>query len=174
MRQTSSLLPVAVMALALIACTRADPNNISIDETGNAAAATELETLPPSDEAGAPANQANDAAGNDSASAAAVIPAQYRGRWGLVPADCTSTRGDAKGLIAVDDTTIKFYEARATLKEQRPAIATSFSGVFGYTGEGQTWERIETLTVIGDRMARSSTAPNGDAGEALTYTRCKA
>src|SRR4051812_2684079 len=26
------------------------------------------------------------------------IPTAIRGRWGLVPADCTSTRGDAKGL----------------------------------------------------------------------------
>ena len=31
-----------------------------------------------------------------------VIPAAFHGRWGMVPADCTSTRGDNKGLITVD------------------------------------------------------------------------
>ena len=125
-----------------------------------------METLPPSDEAGAPANQANDAAGNDSASAAAVIPAQYRGRWGLVPADCTSTRGDAKGLITIGDTTVKFYESLANLKEQRPAIATSFSGLFAFTGEGQEWEKVMTFTRTGDTLKRA------EEEGTFTYKRC--
>lgn len=172
MRQTSPLLPAALLSLALIACTQPDPNNIAIDEA-NDVSATADDVLPPSENAATP-TEVNAATGNDAAPAAAVIPAQYRGRWGLVAADCTSTRGDAKGLIAVDDKTIEFYEARATLREQRPAIATSFSGLFGFTGEGQTWERVETLTVTGDRMERRSTTPQGDAGDALTYTRCKA
>ena len=171
MRQTSPLLPAALLSLALIACTQSDPNNIAIDEANNVAATAD--DVMPSENAATPPED-NVAAGNDTAPVAAVIPAQYRGRWGLVAADCTSTRGDAKGLIAVDDKTIKFYEARATLREQRPAIATSFSGLFGFTGEGQTWERVETLTVTGDRMERRSTTPQGDAGDALTYTRCKA
>ena len=172
MRQTSPLLPAALLSLALIACTQSDPNNIAID-AANDVSATADDVLPPRENAATPAED-NAATGNDAAPVAAVIPAQYRGRWGLVAADCTSTRGDAKGLIAVDDKTIKFYEARATLREQRPAIATSFSGLFGYTGEGQTWERVETLTVTGERMERRSTTPQGDAGDALTYTRCKA
>ena len=171
MRQTSPLLPAALLSLALFACTQSDPNNIAIDEANNVAATAD--DVMPSENAATPAED-NAATGNDTAPVAAVIPAQYRGRWGLVAADCTSTRGDAKGLIAVDDKTIKFYEARATLREQRPAIATSFSGLFGFTGEGQTWERVETLTVTGDRMERRSTTPQGDAGDALTYTRCKA
>lgn len=107
---------------------------------------------------------------NDAGAAADVpaptIPAQYRGRWGMVPADCTSTRGDAKGLIRIGERTIRFYEATATLKEQRPAIATSFGGNFAFTGEGQTWEKDMTLTRNGDTLTRAE--PEGT----FTYRRC--
>ncbi len=97
---------------------------------------------------------------------AALIPAQYRGRWGMVAADCTSTRGDNKGLITIGDGTVKFYESLATLKEQRPAIATSFSGLFGFTGEGQTWDKVMTFTLTGDTLQRS------DDDGSFTYQRC--
>src|SRR5687768_3857827 len=85
----------------------------------------------------------------------AIIPAQYHGRWGMVPADCTSTRGDNKGLITVGDTRIRFYESTATLQEQRPAKATSFSGLFTFTGEGQRWQKVMTLTRTGDTLERA-------------------
>ena len=98
--------------------------------------------------------------------AAPTIPAQYRGRWGMVPADCTSTRGDAKGLIRIGERTIRFYEATATLQEQSPAIATSFSARFVFTGEGQTWERAVTLTRTGDSLTRAQ------EDGTFTYTRC--
>ena len=84
----------------------------------------------------------------------------------MVAADCTSTRGDAKGLITVGDTSIRFYESTAALQEQRPAIATSFSGVFVFTGEGQTWERVMTFTRTGDTLKRA------EANGSYTYTRC--
>ena len=84
----------------------------------------------------------------------------------MVSADCTSTRGDAKGLIAISGPSIKFYEATATLKEQRPAIATSFAGLFGFTGEGQTWERVMTFTRTGDTLKRA------DESGTFTYKRC--
>ena len=95
-----------------------------------------------------------------------VIPAQYQGRWGMVPADCTSTRGDAKGLMTIGDTSIKFYESTATLTEQRPAIATSFAGLFAFRGEGQAWEKVMTFTRTGDTLKRAE--PEGS----FTYKRC--
>ena len=154
----------ALLALALAACQQpADDANIAIDNAVNAAEAAnaEIETLPPSNEWGA------SAAGNSNTpTLPALIPAQYRGRWGMVAADCTSTRGDAKGLIDVSDTGIKFYESRATLKEQRPAIATSFAGLFGFTGEGQTWEKVVTLTRTGNTLKRAD-----DEGS-YNYNRC--
>ncbi len=95
-----------------------------------------------------------------------VIPARYQGRWGMVRGDCTSTRGDAKGLITIGDTSIKFYESTATLTEQRPAIATSFSGLFGFRGEGQSWEKVMTFTRSGDRLTRAEDEAT------YTYARC--
>ena len=95
-----------------------------------------------------------------------VIPAPYQGRWGLAPGDCTSTRGDAKGLMTVGDTRIKFYESTATLTERRPAIATSFSGLFAFRGEGQAWEKVMTFTRTGDMLKRA------DQDGTFTYRRC--
>lgn len=155
-----------MLAIGLAACQQNDPNNIAIDD-GNSQNAV-IETLPPDE---TPTNDAdlhmlpdNGTAPGDSASA--TIPDQYRGRWGMVAADCTSTRGDNKGLITIGDKTIKFFEAVATLKEQRPAIATSFAGQFGFTGEGQSWEKVMTFTRTGNTLKRAE-----DEGT-FTYTRC--
>lgn len=161
----------ALLAVALGACQRSnDDANIAIDNGVNAAAA-DVETLPPSEEASDASdsivnglNQADDAGSEDPN--LAFFPAQYRGRWGLVAADCTSTRGDAKGLITIGDTTVKFYESLARLKQQRPAIATSFSGQFAFTGEGQSWEKVMTFTRTGDTLKRA------DSEGSFTYTRC--
>jgi hypothetical protein len=95
-----------------------------------------------------------------------VIPAAYQGRWGMVPADCTSIRGDNKGLMTIGDTSIRFYESTATLTERRPAIATSFSGLFAFRGEGQSWEKVMTFTRTGDTLKRAE--KEGD----FTYKRC--
>jgi hypothetical protein len=161
---------VAVLAMALAACQQNDPNNIAIDE-GNSFNG-EVETLPPdegNDETAAAnsqgaLNEADDA-GSENPNQA-FIPAQYRGRWGMVPNDCQPGRADAKGLIAIGDTTIKFYEAVATLKEQRPAIATSFAGQFDFTGEGQNWQKVMTFTRTGDKLKRA------EEEGTFTYTRC--
>ena len=97
---------------------------------------------------------------------APVIPARFRGRWGLVPADCTSTRGDAKGLIRIGERTIRFYESTATLRERLPGSATSFGGDFGFTGEGMTWEKAMTLMRTGDTLTRTQD------GQSFAYKRC--
>jgi hypothetical protein len=84
----------------------------------------------------------------------------------MVPADCTSTRGDAKGLIRVGERTIRFYESTASLKKRLPGAATSFAGDFGFTGEGMTWEKAMTLMVTGDTLTRTQD------GQSFTYKRC--
>ena len=151
------------VALALAACQQGDPNNIAIDESNTQNA--DIETLPADESSLNNVDAAADDAGPTDATTAA-IPAQYRGRWGMVANDCQPGRADAKGLIEIDDKTVKFYEAVATLKEQRPAIATSFSGQFGFTGEGQTWEKVMTFTRTGDKLTRA------EEEGTFTYTRC--
>ncbi len=54
----------------------------------------------------------------------------------------------------------------ATLKEQRPAIATSFAGLFAFTGEGQNWEKVMTFTRTGDTLKRA------EESGTFTYRRC--
>jgi hypothetical protein len=162
MKQTIAI--AAMLALALTACQQNDPSNIAIDE-GNSLNA-DVETLPPDEgnEETAAANASNMPVPPNPVTA--DIPVQYHGRWGMVAADCTSTRGDAKGLIDIGDQTTKFYEAVATLKEQRPAIATSFSGLFAFAGEGQNWQKVMTFTRTGDMLKRAE-----EAGT-FTYIRC--
>lgn len=170
------MLAAAMLALALAACQQNDPNNIAIDE-GNSLNA-DIETLPPDEgneetaaaNGGTGLNEADDA-GSEQASPpntpeASMIPDQYRGRWGMVAADCDRNRDDAKGAITIGERTILFYESRATLKERRPAIATSFAGLFAFTGEGQNWEKVMTFTRTGNTLKRAE-----ETGT-FTYTRC--
>lgn len=165
-----------IAALALAACQQpADDANIMIDNQVNTAEAAnaDVETLPPSEDAGAPAQPNNAAApvgeaANDSENSpsTAVVPAQYRGRWGINANDCDPKRSDNKGLMTVRENSIRFYESTASLQEQRPAIATSFSGTYSFTGEGQTWKRMMTLTRTGDKLKRA------DNEGSYTYRRC--
>ena len=160
-----SPLPV-LFALALAACQPpTDPNAVDPGELNVDAA--DIETLPPSEEAGPPA--ADNAAANGTAPATAV-PAAFHGRWGMVPADCTSTRGDNKGLITVDSTSIKFYESRATLAEVTGDAPENFTGDFNFTGEGQTWTKPQNLklTASSNTLIRSETDP----AMSHTYKRC--
>ena len=158
-----------MLGLALAACQQNDPSNIAIDD-GNGSNG-EVETLPP-DEGNEETAARNDSVLNEADEAGsedpnqAFIPAQYRGRWGMVANDCQPGRDDAKGLITIGDTTIKFYEAVATLKEQRPAIATSFAGQFDFTGEGQNWQKVMTFTRTGDTLKRA------EEEGTFTYKRC--
>ncbi len=170
MKLTNALLPAALFAFTLVACQQQSDDNIAIDETNTAN--EQIETLPPDEIAGndAAINEADDA-GSEQPSPpdtpeAALIPGQYRGRWGMVLADCEQGRSDAKGLMTIGEKTIRFYESTASLKERRPAIATSFAGLFGFTGEGQSWEKVMTFTRTGDTLKRA------EKDGTFTYERC--
>ena len=188
MAQRNNTLP-ALLALALAACQQpADDSNIAIDNGVNAAeaAAADVETLPPSETSvpptssnagAAPLNEADDGGSEDPKQA--FFPAQYRGRWGLVPADCTSTRGDAKGLITITADAIRFYESVA-----RPAALTSvgerrLDGNYAATGEGQSWTLLQRLELDADGKTLTRTVDEGDSapssgGNRFVYTRCPA
>lgn len=167
MKRTSTLIAAALLSFAAMACQRTATSANDVDAN---LAGADVETIP-ADE-GNPAlepteNQVDAVAnGSQPTAVSAKIPAQYRGRWGMVPADCDPSRADNKGLITIDDKTIKFYESRATLKEQRPAIATSFAGEYAFTGEGQEWTKVVTLTRTGDKLKRADDEGTYD------YARC--
>ena len=169
MKIINPLLPAALLSFALIACQQADPNNIAIDEANNAAA-TEVETLPPSNTA---ATNADSAA--TPATLSTSIPAQFHGRWGLTPADCTSTMGDAKGLLTINDARLTFFESKGTLDKVLGATASSFDANYRFLGEGQSWERVERLKLVNDKLNRRTDAQTGQEPPVnLTYKRCGA
>ena len=170
MKAVNALLPAALLAFALDACQQQADDNIAIDDTNTTN--TAVETLPPDETVTneSSLNEADDA-GSEQPSPpgtpeASMIPGQYRGRWGMVAADCEPGRSDAKGLITIGEKTIRFYESTATLKEQRPAIATSFAGLFAFTGEGQSWQKVMTFTRTGDTLKRA------EEEGTFTYKRC--
>ncbi len=103
------------------------------------------------------------------------IPVALQGNWGLTPADCTSTRGDAKGLLRVSATTLQFYESLARLGGIKDRSSTSLTADFEFTGEGMTWNTEETLTVAGDKLTRTERGGDqpGTRGP-FTYTKCAA
>lgn len=105
----------------------------------------------------------------------ATIPAAAQGRWGLVPADCTSTRGDAKGLLIVDGTTLKFYESRGTLGTVAERSDNRIRATFAFSGEGMTWNRDEVLDVQdgGKTLIRREYGEDAAPGP-FKYTRCPA
>lgn len=114
-----------------------------------------------------------DEVAGDEAPAATEIPAAIRGRWGLVPADCTSTRGDAKGLLVIDAATLKFYESVGTLAEVDDASDTRIRAAFEFTGEGMTWERDETLEVQDDGATLIRREHGDDAApDPFRYAKC--
>lgn len=106
---------------------------------------------------------------------ATAIPDPIRGKWGLVPADCTSTMGDAKGLLVVSANQLKFYESVARLISVKEAAETRIRGTFNYSGEGQSWTQDVVLDVQdgGKALIRRDYGPDAVPGP-LKYARCSA
>ena len=167
----TSFSTATLIALSLAACNRtAEPTTVAIDN--DAASPTTTEVLPPGEgnalnNVTAAAENAATAAGN-AVPAGTDIPAAFRGRWGLVAADCTSTRGDAKGLITVGPGSIRFYESTAKLTSVATNDPEHFVGNFDFSGEGQTWKKSEDLKLTGS----SNTLVRTDDEASNKYSRC--
>ena len=110
------------------------------------------------------------AAPSDAAVADGKIPAAFLGRWGLVPADCTSTKGDNKGLMTVEADRLTFYESRATIAKLEVVSPTELKATLDFSGEGQTWQQETPLILEDDGNALTRTAE----GQTLRYARCAA
>ena len=104
---------------------------------------------------------------------ASAIPEALRGRWGLVPADCTSTHGDAKGLLEVGASTLTFYESRAKLAKVRASSPDSIRADYSFSGEGQEWTQDVELRSWegGAKLIRQDRGADALPGP-LTYARC--
>ncbi|WP_198159807.1 MULTISPECIES: hypothetical protein [Sphingomonas] len=152
--------------LALAACQANAPDNSANDAVAaNQAEAPvkEVETLPPDETVVEPENEAE--------APAAAIPESMQGRWGLVPADCTSTRGDAKGLLTITGDTLQFYESRAKLAKIVGNWPEKLKAEFAFTGEGQSWTRTETLSLT--NSSNTLVREDEELAQPLRYSRCK-
>jgi hypothetical protein len=109
---------------------------------------------PPSNTAGAPTPAAP-----SGTRPAAIIPTAFHGRWGLSPGDCSSTRGDAKGLLTISADGLRFFESRAVPASNVETSADSFSADFAFTGEGQSWTKYQALTLDDGRLVRTESSP---------------
>jgi hypothetical protein len=155
----------SIAALSLCACSKRDP---VADGANNAAA--EIDVLPPDESVATPTNELE--SGDDEPSnadeTAGRIPASLHGRWGLTPGDCTSSRGDTKGLLIVSGDSLKFYEAQATPAPDLKTSGTSASGDFAFTGEGMKWKKYEALELQKNKLVRTESNPMAS----FTYARC--
>jgi len=159
MTRTIFLLPAL---LALAACDGgtqgADVTTEEAAANGDLAANSSVAPVEP-DDAGTPAPT--------------EIPEAIRGRWGLVAADCTSTRGDAKGLLEIDAGRLRFYESVGTLDTVMDAEPTRLRATFDFEGEGMTWEREMVLDVQdgGTTLIRREYGEDAAPGP-FRYSRC--
>lgn len=101
-----------------------------------------------------------------------VIPQALRGRWGLVARDCTSERGDAKGLLTIDAATLRFYESSGELARIRERSASRLVADYKFSGEGMNWDRVMLLALEDDgtTLVRRDWG-EGAASDPLRYTR---
>ena len=154
------LLAAASAALALSACSKGqDPAAIKTDPALTEAA--QIDAAEPASEGAA--EQAEKS-----------IPMAIRGRWGLVPADCTSTRGDAKGLIAIDAASIRFYESVGTLAKVDQRSETALKASYAFSGEGMDWQRDMTLALQpGGKVLMKQEFGEGAAAGPYKYMHCE-
>jgi hypothetical protein len=155
------ILPLSAMVVvgAMAACEKRDP----VAEEANVAAPAPVTN----DSAGVVAGGPPAPAANDAA-LAGPIPAAIQGRWGLTPADCTSTRGDNKGLLVIAPDHLEFYESRAVPGTSIEAGDLGISGNFNFTGEGQAWTKYVSLKLKGKVLTRTERNPVAS----YDYARC--
>jgi hypothetical protein len=156
---------VTIVSVAtLVACSGQDP----VAPEANNIATSEVDVLPPDESDTTPTNDLANGVDEPVVETANAIPAAFQGRWGLTPADCTSTRGDTKGLLTIAADKLTFYEARAipagTLKQTKDSV----SGDFNFTGEGQNWKRYQVLELQNSKLVRTESGPMAS----YTYARC--
>lgn len=166
----SSILALAA-ALALAACSSESPAPTPSDA---AAAASVPDATGPSGAEPSAAPTGPQATASPGAPAGAFFPPAMIGRWGLVPADCTSQRGDNKGMITITSRDIRFYESVATIAAIKESGATRLRATLAFEGEGMQWTRDAQFEAkpASDQLVLQEFGDDAVPGP-RTYTRCK-
>ena len=97
---------------------------------------------------------------------ASTFPAPFRGRWGMVANDCDPARADAKGLMTVEADRLRFYESRGAPTRIEIASPFKLTAELAFTGEGQSWTKRTTMTLIegGRTIIREESGPAASNG----------
>ena len=147
LRAIGPIVAFALMA-TVVACSGRDPvadgaNNVTGLPAANANAPSPPDGSPP----------ANATAPAEPAAPSSKIPAALQGRWGLTPGDCTSALGDAKGLLVVNDSELRFYESRAVPGANAQAVACLAHAAWSIL------KGFRTATTHGISSAKAATIP---------------
>jgi hypothetical protein len=153
----------SALVLALFACGRPSPVD---DQAANAATGLPTVNAPAPSTIGEP--HVATAPARPLPAPTATIPAPLQGRWGLTPADCVPGRSDAKGLLTITPTELRFYESRAVGGADVQTDPASMSGHFAFTGEGQSWTKYEALKIDKEVLIRTEANPTAS----FTYAKC--
>jgi hypothetical protein len=161
--------PIVTIAaiMSMGACSGTEP----VADEANNAGTVDISVLPPDESATTTANELDNGIGEQSTAPptpAGKIPAALHGRWGMTPGDCSSTRGDAKGLLTINADSLKFYESVARPAGRLATSADSASGDFVFTGEGMTWKKYQALEMQNNKLVRTESDPM----MSFTYARC--
>lgn len=153
----------ALAALPLAACNDTTEPASEPEPTDTVADAAPLE----------PAPEATTSPTSGETTEPGTIPAAIQGRWGLVEADCTSTRGDAKGLLEIGPEKLTFYESVATVADIEETSANRIRADFSFIGEGMTWSRDIALEAQdgGQTLVRREYGEDA-APDPFRYTKC--
>jgi hypothetical protein len=158
-------LVIALLA-ALAACGRPDA---VADEAENTDALPEINKPSASPTGAMPANAVTTPAPAVPFRPVGNIPPALQGRWALTPRDCTSTLGDAKGLLIINKDELRFYESRAVPAAGAQTTVDSISGDFAFTGEGQQWTKYEAFELRDGKLVRTERDPIAS----FTYAPCR-
>lgn len=95
-----------------------------------------------------------------------TIPAGYQGRWTGLQQDCDEPRSDLRLLVS--GKSLRFYESEGTVTDVAQEGPRSIAINARYTGEGETWDRRQTLALSadGDRLTIA------DDGTTTVRRRC--
>ena len=164
----------SALTLALISACSSNPQEDGNRSVGNMTV-IEDQQMPATEsaefgnEASSPPSEAVAKATDDGTS----IPPAIRGRWGITAADCTSTHGDAKGLLEIQPATMIFYESRGTLERISEHEPTRIRATFAFEGEGMSWQRDMILDAQDDGQTLIRKELGADAAPSpIAYRRC--
>ncbi|MCB2076696.1 MAG: hypothetical protein KDE55_03250 [Novosphingobium sp.] len=161
-------LTAALLALALGGCAQESEPEQPTDSTevsGEALGPPPPADLPVQEE---PASSTEAASQDED-----TIPPPVQGRWGLVPGDCASDRGDEKGLLTIGPDKLEFYESVALLGTIKERDESRIRATFTFSGEGETWIQDVVLDAQDDgkTLIRRDYGHDAMPGP-LKYTHC--